>query len=872
MAKCSDFLIKAVRKTQFMNDEDAELALKELEARAKKFQQLLKTDRKSALKQASSEMIEEQKEKAREQARVAYKSIQAIILINKDIKKPFVRAGFTRKPLEKRETFQQSSRGLIAEINGDLGSGFGRRLSMNALMNTISAQLINRLYFLLSKDNLFEDFQRNRAFQVQITKEIYDPKSTGDDRAFLAAQHMSTVLNDGRLLLNREGANIKKDPNFMFNQTSRVEKMGSPTGNIFKDNALLTRLAFQRGWHKGKEEWDRLAYVRWRDFMLPLLDRAKTFLDVPNDGMEQFMRKSFDAMLSGIHLKDVVENGGALEDLKRIARPSRLAKFSKAKVFHFKGGEEALLYDRKYGAGGLNNAVFSTLRRMGTDIGIMRKFGPNAATNFQKIVDNIRADETERKDPKLEKRLINAENMFNQALGVNDHPVNQNLANWGRAFRAFTILTKGGRIVLTALEDVAQRASEMQDRGVGVFDSWRAVFQRSLKGMTKKERQEFASWFNVFTIGHQGISASRWVAEDSGPGVLSHGVQLLFKYTGLNSLERWNVETHALGEGANLGRQRNLRFDELDPLEQRIMQQYKIGPAEWDYYRENATTVAGTDDTHFIVPDMIRRIGNVGLDKYLKSQNIPITRAAEDQAIEELSQRLGAYFNDRTGHAQMTPDLRDKTFILGNSRPGTPRGEFLRAVAIFKHFTLTFARRKMGRAIFGGTLKGNPDIIGILKLMFSSSMLGMAINDITAITELKKIRPLSLSSVAAGLARGWGGSIYSDFLFGQYNRFGQSIFGTIAGPSAATVEDFTGFMSALIHMDHPGDAAFKLLERETPFINVWYAKTALDYLFLYSLAEQLSPGYLERMQRSLQKNQDTQFLLPPSQFALRPFG
>jgi len=79
-------------------------------------------------------------------------------------------------------------------------------------------------------------------------------------------------------------------------------------------------------------------------------------------------------------------------------------------------------------------------------------------------------------------------------------------------------------------------------------------------------------------------------------------------------------------------------------------------------------------------------------------------------------------------------------------------------------------------------------------------------------------------------------------------------------------------MDKLVKMDHPGQAAAQFFGRNTPFINIWFLKTALNYLFLYSLAEHLSPGYLARMQRNLAKQQDEQFILAPSQFALRPLG
>jgi hypothetical protein len=67
---------------------------------------------------------------------------------------------------------------------------------------------------------------------------------------------------------------------------------------------------------------------------------------------------------------------------------------------------------------------------------------------------------------------------------------------------------------------------------------------------------------------------------------------------------------------------------------------------------------------------------------------------------------------------------------------------------------------------------------------------------------------------------------------------------------------------------------------ETPFINLFYVRSALNYLFLHSLQERMNPGYLARMQRSIQKNQGQSYMAPSTpllgwmnpQQHLRTFG
>ena len=100
----------------------------------------------------------------------------------------------------------------------------------------------------------------------------------------------------------------------------------------------------------------------------------------------------------------------------------------------------------------------------------------------------------------------------------------------------------------------------------------------------------------------------------------------------------------------------------------------------------------------------------------------------------------------------------------------------------------------------------------------------------------------------------WG--IYSDYLFGTSNRYGGGLIETLAGPAAGTVGDlWNEYADARDYAASLGDdkfsagQAFTTLYGNIPGANLFYVKPALDYLWLNSLREQLSPGYLRRRVR-----------------------
>jgi hypothetical protein len=49
-----------------------------------------------------------------------------------------------------------------------------------------------------------------------------------------------------------------------------------------------------------------------------------------------------------------------------------------------------------------------------------------------------------------------------------------------------------------------------------------------------------------------------------------------------------------------------------------------------------------------------------------------------------------------------------------------------------------------------------------------------------------------------------------------------------------------------------------------PFVNLWYAKSAIDHAVMHSIQENLSPGYLGRMQQRAQQEFAQQYYWQPN--------
>jgi hypothetical protein len=122
------------------------------------------------------------------------------------------------------------------------------------------------------------------------------------------------------------------------------------------------------------------------------------------------------------------------------------------------------------------------------------------------------------------------------------------------------------------------------------------------------------------------------------------------------------------------------------------------------------------------------------------------------------------------------------------------------------------------------------------------------------------------------MMQGGGLGIYGDFIFGEFNKYGQSPVGTLAGPVFGEVENLLRTYSKVKDAETIEDAKSEMkaylartVINNTPFQNIFYARAVLDYLFLHQLQESVNPGYLSRLEERIMSETGQEFYLPPTQ-------
>ena len=117
--------------------------------------------------------------------------------------------------------------------------------------------------------------------------------------------------------------------------------------------------------------------------------------------------------------------------------------------------------------------------------------------------------------------------------------------------------------------------------------------------------------------------------------------------------------------------------------------------------------------------------------------------------------------------------------------------------------------------------------------------------------------------------------IYGDFLFSQVvDRRLNDAGLTLLGPTAGDLLGRNGVLDILNRAARsaagddtadPAAASLRFVKSNTPFLNLFYARYAMDYLVFWRLQEMANPGSLQRMERTLEEQTGRQYLVSPSQ-------
>lgn len=687
-----------------------------------------------------------------------------------------------------------------------------------------------------------------RKFEMDVARElsrIDDPTlepPTGNKLAEQTAAIFNKYQNAALAMQNEAGAWIRKMPGYIARQ---------------KHDQLLIA-------GKGTEA----DYVKWRDTILPETDE-RTFEGI--DNREEFLKEAWLALASGVHEKPGADWLGGFKG------PSNIAKrASQQRSWHFKSSDSWYRYNEVYGGQSLFESIVHGFTKAAQTTAALRVWGTNPEAAFTRFREELVAKVLERGDLKTANMLQGKgptgdylKRQFDAASGLIDVPESPSLARVGANVRGLVNMAKLVNVVLSSFPDMAAGASVLKHNGVGLIDRWNAVtFGAALRGPLTGEKRQAVDYLGLGVDSMLGGIANRFSATDQFHGKMSKMQDIFFR---INLLGFWtDREKQGISDmlAHHMANESGKTFDALHPRHQVTLGRYGITSDTWDLMRR--TVAQGEDGRQYLMPELMANISDDDLRAYLGKPKADAR--ALDRERTTLTIKLRAYYAEQTRDGLTEPGARERAITTLGSRPGTPLGEAIRMFMHFKSFPVTFVTRHFGREIYQAGSKSSA-FINMAVLIAGTTVLGGLSNAANDLVRGRIPRnPLTgdpkndFQTLTAAMLKGGGLGIYGDFLLGQ-----ASLSQSLAGPTVGTLADLKKIYDPFLQgSNHParqaGAQAVRFVANNTPFINLFYTKLALDYLIVHAIQESMNPGFLQRYEASTKRDRGQKFWISPSKF------
>lgn len=680
-----------------------------------------------------------------------------------------------------------------------------------------------------------------------------------NDQVVDIARIIQKYQETARIDANRAGASIGKIPGYIARQSHDSEKIGSA------------------------------GFDKWAADILPRLD-PKTFDGVVDE--TSFLRGVYNGLVTGNHLKsaDAPKPNG-------FKGPANIAKkISQERVLHFKDGVAWHEYNQLFGTGNLREAVMRGLDLSGQNTAIMRRLGTNPESNLEMAMDVIASDLDKAGDTTASTNFKTAretvlKNRFAEVSGQTRIPGNAWAARISANVRAWQSLSKLGGALLSSFTDLPVAASEMRYQGKSFLGSLGEMTAGLVKGRGSQEQKEILSSFGVYADSMRGEIMRRFSADDSVGGKMSRGMSLFFKLNGLSWWTDANKASAGLMMAHNLAQNKGRAWVSMDASFRRTLELYDLDAGKWDLLRGMDTRMA--DGRDYMTTDGIADIRVEKIGAYLEGQGRKVSDAAIREAREGLERSLRTYINDRVSYAVLEPDARTRSILNQGTRPGTVMGDLNRFLTQFKSFPAAYMQKTLGRELYGrgyaptplgegyrgsndliaALRNGNGEKLGLAQLLLWTTAFGYLSMTAKDAVKLREPRPADDPKTwIAAMVQGGGFGIFGDYLFGEASRFGNRPLESAAGPTLSTAASVADLWNKIRSGDDAAASSFNLALNNTPFLNLFYTRIALNHLFLYSVQEAMNPGSLRRTEQRIQKENGQQFLIRPSQNYADPLG
>jgi len=739
--------------------------------------------------------------------------------------------------------------GFLATLTGSSMLREGARSHVAAYQSAYLREWAGGIESALKKQGVFEQFT-GRTLERDISKALEElDLKTPDFKGINAdavkiAKIMQKYQEATRITHNKLGAAIRYQPGYITRQSHDQIKI--------------------RG--AGFEAWARDARG-WFDF---------NKMGVKPNGVNKALKNIWQELSSGTYQ---VEMPTEMKDSDFRSGLNLAKKVSQSRSIIFKKGAW-FDYNAKYGTRDVAAAYIRGIENSARVAGLMKMWGSNPEYNLGRAIDDMVEELRNAGDVDGAANLKNKKQKILNNLAVVDGsaniPGNIKGAQIGSNLRLLQMMAKLGGAIWSSMTDIPLYAANMRYEGRGnMFKGMGEAVGGIAMGSNSGVRAE--------VLKHLDVTFDHFIAETmhqytKGGGFSQNMSALARIYTKFNLQQGWTSRLQkaaAYGFSNYLGDSAGKAFSALSPEMKRIFKIHSIDEAKWDVLRQATRTIEGKN---YLVTDALDQIGDDAIAKYITAKGKTVSTESIRNARERIGNDFRAMVIDRAESAALSGDKRVDAAMTGGTKRGTLWGEAIRFVGQFKSFPAMMIERVLKREIYGRGYdsmgdymrRGKGDMLGMANLLVSMTLAGYVSLTIKDAIKGKTPRPLNRARTwTESMAQGGFFGLYGDYVLNEYDNYtGRSFAASILGPTiGGTLNDLVALKTSLENGDKTAVRALKIFQGNLPGANLFYVKPALDYLFMYSMMENMNPGYLRRMEANSVKDTGQEWLVRPSSVA-----
>ena len=755
---------------------------------------------------------------------------------------------------------RSAGEGVLAFLQGSARLINGARLSVDYQAKALHGKYFGRMVAEMDKAGVLSAFKRpdenmlRDIYREMGNQEPGQPSKslTGNETAFKIAQIIDGTMAELVARQNRAGAFIRRMPGYIMRQTH--------------DQAAIRNLG---GVGHNTQSKNR-SYVAWRDFVRPLIDDERTFQGADP---EKVLRNIHEGLYSGIH-------GPARDEADIMGTTvigSLANKVSEARVLHFKDADAALKYNQAFGIKDFKEQILHDLHVRTRSVAMMENLGPSPDATLKQLIRELKeeartADDAAKHVDSLKDWRIQA--AFNEISGRNEMSQNPTLSNIMGTVKVIAQMAKMGSVVLSSLSDRAFLQAEMAHQGMSHLQVLGAQITSLLP--KSSENKQMLRLMGVAMDGLMGNALSRYSNHSTTSG---WGHELQKHFFNLNGLNLWTDASKGAAAqlmAAHLGEHAHMKFGELPGELSNVLSLYDITPSRWDAIRMH---VVDHEGAKLVLPDQIK-VSDAELTKLVEERGLTPSPANIARERDALETALRTYIADRVDHAIPTPGSAERKYSTFDTKAGTPLGEAVRAIMLFKSFPITIMRKILGREIYGRGADSLKDWLlhdhtgkfHLATLIAMSMAIGYTSGAIRDALKGRTPKPLVddegnlvWRNINDAAIRGGSLGILGDVLLSEYESSYRGFLGSMAGPIVGQLDQVMDIKTGLMRGESVVRSTGKLLTDNAPLINLFYIRPVLDYIVLWQMQEMMSPGSLRRMESAVERNNKQGFFMRPSE-------